>query len=398
MKFVRLRSMGLGLLWVLILIAVLEIGSRAAAGFFPGVFGLSVTPFHRIERLHPFFGYQLTGRFEAAGELSWEDTGGAKISEKPGEGEFRVLLLGGSTAWGDGVAENSLRLPRRLQYHLSRMLREGPLPGIDRITVINGASPGYQTRQNAAVLWSFLKYEPDLVVTLDGYNDLGRTVENRIFGQPPDFPGATWYVLARLHSPRLRLGLWLQEDAPGWWLYRHSVFSRLWINLAISRLIGSGATRETLEMTLSAAKRVTFPRYREWYLKGAAGYEDNLEAMADLARARDIRFLTVLQPYLGYPGPPTPQQVGYWREVGGFEPDQISIEQWIPVYDLLRQSGERLRSRGINWINGSGIFGAEDVSVMVDMMHFNAEGQDRLARFMAERIMEDMRIQRGENR
>ncbi len=392
------RSMALGLLWAVILIAILELGSRAATGLFPRRLSHSLIPFHEIERIHPYFGYQLTGRFEAAGALPAEDTGGVGISEKPAKGEFRVLLLGGSTAWGDGVAEISLRLPRRLQDHLSRMQREDPLPGIDRITVINGSSPGYQTRQNAAVMWSFLEYEPDLVITLDGYNDLHRTVENRIFGQPSDFPGATWYVLGRLLSPRLQLGKWLQGAAPRCWIYRHSVFARLWINLAISRLIGTGATKETLDMVTAAAKKYPRERFREWYREGAAGYEANLEAMSDLARARDIQFLTVLQPFLGYPGPASAEQIEYWNEVGGFEPDLMQMEQWLAIYDLLRQAGDRLRKRGVNWIDGTRIFGADDVSVLIDMMHFNSEGQDRLARFMGERIMAELRFRPGEER
>lgn len=74
------------------------------------------------------------------------------------------------------------------------------------------------------------------------------------------------------------------------------------------------------------------------------------------------------------------------------------MEEWLSIYDLLRQAGERLRKRGVNWIDGTTVFGADDVSVMVDLMHLNAQGQDRLARFMAERIMAELHSRRGANR
>lgn len=388
------RKLMYSLLWVLILVVVIEGGVRVASCLFPGLTSYTLPPFHEIERIHPYFGYQLTGRYEEDGSLSPRDTGGEVLPEIPEEGQCRVLLLGGSTAWGDGVDDELLRIPRRLQQHLNSMLDEHSLPGIESFVVINGASPGYQMRQNAAVMWSYLKYHPDFVVTLDGFNDLNRTLENKVFGQPTDFPGATWFVLDHIGSPGLKLGLWLHESAPHWWIYRHSFFCRVWINLAVTRLIGSGVTRETVEMVTKRLQDYSLSRVKDWPLAGVGHYERNLEKMAKLAQAENIGFLTVLQPYLGFPGPLTEKQKECWKVDGALLPS----EEWYSVYEQLREAGKRLRRQGINWIDGTGIFGFRDTELMVDMMHANAEGQDMIARFLAENIILQLKAGSGKAR
>ena len=115
------------------------------------------------------------------------------------QNEVRIFLLGGSTAFGYGSSSNAatiseqleLRLQERLQQQLASpqlykpdLLPANPeerqksaglpakiKPGNYR--VINAAVPGYASgNELAQVALEILKYDPDLIIVLDGYADL----------------------------------------------------------------------------------------------------------------------------------------------------------------------------------------------------------------------------------
>jgi len=87
--------------------------------------------------------------------------------EKP-EGTFRVICVGGSSTWGDGV-ESEDAWPSVLE----RMLRKR---GLDA-DVINAGLPAYTTFQIFILLREYLvAYDPDVVVMYAGFNDMSLSV------------------------------------------------------------------------------------------------------------------------------------------------------------------------------------------------------------------------------
>ena len=115
------------------------------------------------------------------------------------QNEVRIFLLGGSTAFGYGSSSNaatiSAQLEQRLQERLQQQKTSPQLykpdllpanpeerkklagkpakikPGNYR--VINAAVPGYASgNELAQVALEILKYDPDLIIVLDGYVDL----------------------------------------------------------------------------------------------------------------------------------------------------------------------------------------------------------------------------------
>ncbi|MBN8762315.1 MAG: hypothetical protein BGP20_01100 [Thiobacillus sp. 63-78] len=95
--------------------------------------------------------------------------------------EFRVLLLGGSTAWGLGASSNDHTISANLERTLNQ---RGD--GI-RYRVMNAAYLGYIARQEMTVLTGFMEdFDPDLVVSLTGYNDLTTMIHGtgEIFDRP----------------------------------------------------------------------------------------------------------------------------------------------------------------------------------------------------------------------
>jgi len=79
---------------------------------------------------------------------------------------YRVLLLGGSTAFGWGASDDAACIAPQLQAELERRWGRP-------VEVINGGVPSYRLADELALLaLRGLDHEPDLVISLTGYNDL----------------------------------------------------------------------------------------------------------------------------------------------------------------------------------------------------------------------------------
>ena len=121
------------------------------------------------------------------------------VSATKPQGEIRVFLLGNSTAFGYGNSSNSATISAQLQQRLQQRLQQQisspqlyqpdilPSDKDKRVKalakpariksgnyrVINAAVPGYASGNELAQLaLQVLKYQPDLIVVMDGYVDL----------------------------------------------------------------------------------------------------------------------------------------------------------------------------------------------------------------------------------
>jgi hypothetical protein len=88
------------------------------------------------------------------------------VSKEPGT--WRVLLLGGSSAWGHAQPDRATSPTGRLEERLRRELAPR------KVEVLCLACPGFTSDQELALVASAaLGWEPDLLLAIDGYNDLG---------------------------------------------------------------------------------------------------------------------------------------------------------------------------------------------------------------------------------
>ena len=146
-------------------------------------------------------GYSLVGNQQSKlwqiNEQGFRDREAVPL-QKP-KGEIRIFLLGNSTAFGYGSPNNSSTIAAQLESRLQQRLKQQQTspreyqpsvlpydkterqkslaeparikPGNYRI--INAAVPGYASgNELAQVALQILKYKPDLIVVLDGYQDL----------------------------------------------------------------------------------------------------------------------------------------------------------------------------------------------------------------------------------
>jgi len=82
---------------------------------------------------------------------------------------FRIFVIGGSTTFGVGSTSNSNTIPGYLQNYFNSV------PELN-VEVINAGIPkAFSYSEINYVQKSLLKYEPDLLIVYDGFNDLGRS-------------------------------------------------------------------------------------------------------------------------------------------------------------------------------------------------------------------------------
>ena len=83
------------------------------------------------------------------------------------ENEYRILILGGSTAWGLGASSNENTVAGALESQLNSNAEN------HTYRVMNGAYPGWQSRQELTALMEYYdEFDPDLVIALTGWNDV----------------------------------------------------------------------------------------------------------------------------------------------------------------------------------------------------------------------------------
>jgi hypothetical protein len=357
---------------ILIGLTLLEITVRAYLKFNP----LTEAEIDREELfipLHPYFGHQDESPFMP------------ERIEKKSESEYTVLLLGGSTA---------MTIPWTLQTHLNR---ENPFPEISRFRVILAAHHGFQTIQDKNLLVEFLSNgsEIDLVVCVEGFNNLVRPLENYAYQLPLNYPG--WYWVA---------GNRMEYGSPG--AYHLALFldglknrqpARRWktLRLGLNGLIQLLARRFHSRGIEVIGEKTTALSAEEQLLvweKALEIYRRDILFMDTAARSRGVDIIFVLHAMLGYERDnPTEFEEEFLRESPMYDLHLVPYPVWVKGYDGLRASGEKLRESGVDYLDFSPIFKSVEYTPYIDLVHMNREGSEafgeRLADAVWERIRED---------
>ena len=205
--------------------ALLEVGSCAFLRAVRGYDGEHLMSY----QFDPYKNMRLTPHFRDTRGIEHNAQGFRRSSDTPRakpEGTLRVFLMGGSTAYGIGglSALGKREYPviandETIDYYLERAL-EGAIPG-KRVEVINAAVTSFYSHHHLIYLnQSILKFDPDLVIFVDGFNDY--------------FPYARGFDQFRDYAYQERAHGFMAEPTvsawaayTSWWLVRKSHFFHL---------------------------------------------------------------------------------------------------------------------------------------------------------------------------
>lgn len=217
----------------------------------------------------------------------WRDSEHA-LQKRPGE--FRILGLGDSYLFGQGVKPEDLCLTRLREVLSERLLDR-------QVTTINTGQSGYNSAMEKRLLERRgLDYEPDLVLLAFVPND----VEPDVYSDRPKVEFLTEFTAS-----------YVEPD----WLARHSDLWMLTRRKLLYLSAGKAYLRQSIDSYLNDPDK--WRRCR-----------DSILAMRDLCQNRDCRFAVVVFPFFiglndRYPFQPIHDQVRSFCQKSG-----------IPVLDL----------------------------------------------------------------
>ncbi|MEM1450392.1 MAG: hypothetical protein AAGI22_14845 [Planctomycetota bacterium] len=335
-------------------------------------------------------------------------TGSQELSEyfatPEAERTFDVVMLGGSVA-------TILAADADASAALEALIAEDPRLEGRPVRLHNQARAGFKAPQTSILcdLHFQLGFRPDLVVLLDGFNEVALANENRRQGGHPLYPSVTnWSHLTpevdltsediaslaemRLASESSRRIL---VGALRYGLYRTALGSRL-----VDAMLAKPAARQArairslevrgdgVDMPL-ALRGPEPPPDLETALKGMIRvWVESSTSLAAACHARGIPFLHVLQPTL--------YDVGA-KPISEHEARTCLIsDEWkegvVPGYPLLRENGAELRRRGIDFHDASRIFSDWTGDLYYDSCHLTPPGSLELARSIGEaaRTLDDL--------
>ena len=272
---------------------------------------------------------------------------GAEVETPKPAGRLRVVVMGGSVAWGLGSTADERTVAGWLQAELRQRL-----PGRD-LEVVNAGQPGFVSGQELLLFHrAVAALSPDLVLLFDGYNDVEADLTNPVSDWPQN--------AAQL---RTRYEDFLRSGRLGADLFRLFQESRL-LELAQRRLRALPSARPWTPTVAPAAT--------------AGSYARNAAALARLAAPAPV--WVALQPVVattGKPLAPEEQRLLARREqaVAGY------TERVRACY---RGMAGAAAAAGLRVIPLESALGREPVLLFADECHFGDEAARRAAQAVAQ--------------
>ena len=340
--------------------------------------------------LHPYLG------FHVQGEQAYLEDQIALFGDAGQASRDWILVLGGSVSQIFGQEGMPVLL---------RHLRQDERLADRRYTTLLCGRGGYKQPQQALFLTWLLSLgaRPDLVLLLDGFNEVALGTKNAHFDVHPAYPSFAHFAhltMGGTGDPQaFELALEVRahkrelERAVGRILDGSLSASALWGRWHLSRAydaahqvsVGFGAYSQYLASEASS-EVARGPRDRRWEeqptLAAVRIWQNAARSMHVQLAALDVPLVHVLQPTLHDPGakPISAEE----RAQGAIDPHWL--EGVEAGYPLLRQAGERMRAEGVRFVDASRVFAEVEETLYFDSCHFDARGCELLADFLAPHV------------
>lgn len=304
-----------------------------------------------------------------------------EVSVQKPAGTYRIFLMGASTGYGLGgnwphidnsypVLKNSETIDAYLEQELSSRF-----PG-RKIEVINAAITSTWTHHNLIYLnQSVLKYQPDMVLFLDGFNDY-------YFYDPrhDQFGGYTYSLPSRsiLGDPTIGSLIY----GTGWWFFRKSAFlHELGRGLSnVKLLLASKPVRQPIDVDKALAQ------HQKVYSTNALKME---ERSGLIVRNEGAIPVFLLQPML----------ILERNRRGMTDLErrlfQFNVDSYLPNYEeFATRAAEYIRTRntemaakvGGEFIDLTGIYQQVEGQIYTDYCHLTPKGNQVAAKYIADRL------------
>jgi hypothetical protein len=348
------------------------------------------------EIIHPYLGfvYDFNDEQQNKETYGFPTTGPPLIKREPGK--LNVVLLGGSVAQSMGkVMEEALRRVCRVPPNLANL-----------------GFAGYKQPQQLLALAYFLSLgaEYDLIINLDGYNDIVLPfTDNYSVGVNPFFPRNWNLRISRQPSKKILAVIGevrylrdvKQDDLEAlkssffrgsavFGLLKVQQFKRL--NWDIDR-----TNHKLLQLQQEEVKKFEesgpfFPYkdIRQLYDDAAAVWIRSSVLLDQLARENGMEYYHFLQPNQYVQG----SKVLSEEEKRSAYLEKVKISQSALIgYPILIEQGKKLLEKNIKFFDATMVFAKERETVYIDICcHYNDLGKELLGAYMMDKIVQNPRI------
>jgi len=309
--------------------------------------------------------------------------------------KFIILLLGGSTAQGAGASDLDRIISRQLENYLNE---KNPFPGISDFYVVNNAHHGYHTTQDRVMLTEHIinGSQIDMVISIDGFNNLVRPLENSAYGLPLNYPGWYWIAYNRLldkdrYFSLVRYFFDIRK--------RNGLFKYKLIDTAGAQIFNDKAKKfrdRCFEEIISKVSSMSEEEQVSVMDRASDFYRKDILFMDKLARSYNIMPVFILQPLLGLD---RKEQSGFEKELiekrNMFDFMQAPYSVWVNGQRKLQSVGALIRDEGVEFLDYTPIFRDLDDNPYADLMHMNDLGQrifaDKLSDYIIDRLKKDLK-------
>lgn len=312
---------------------------------------ISDKPGGLVLRLHPHLVYRMKPNQRLRGlTINAQGYRGAPWSRDKRAGVQRVVLLGGSTAFGHGASDDA---------HTPAAAMEAALNAGSRMRweVLNAAVMTYDSRQELVQLTTELvHYAPDWVVVLDGWNDFYHAGL-----EAPDRP--LFHLMHREVERALARGRDRLRGLIAW--------SAVYRGIERRRDRRPDTTR-------------TFGRYAD-RPDALAAYSANLRGICRTARAHGARCLLAAQPELFQRRAPVPPVEQAMRDAKGAEGYADYAAARYPRFVAAARTVATAEDAAFT--DMTTLFDATNDVLFTDRVHVNDEGSRRLGQHLAHTLL-----------
>jgi hypothetical protein len=314
--------------------------------------------------------------------------------------DYTILLTGGSVAAFFALTEGEA---------LARDLQGDPRLAGRRVVVLQGAHASHKQPQqlNRVALHLSLGHRPDLVIDLNGFNEMAFGVENGRKGCHPAWPTSpSWgSAVAGVSSPSpermdLIADLWgLRNESYDLvrTVLKHGLQRSCAIgSLAQARLRSLGVRRNDLQQRLALLDNASGDERTRRQVGGPdfdgepgalleiseRVWTESSRSMRALLECRGLAYLHVLQPALFDAESKTPSD----EERRIQNPNSAWMVGARVGLPRLRRAGETLAAEGEHFVDASRMFAGSTETYFVDAIHFTPKGNAMLRALIVERI------------
>ena len=352
-------------------------------------------PAARQYQLHPYTGFHLEGSEETVKQAL------EFLASPEGSEAFTIVLLGGSVA--TIFASEPLRADERLAAALEASGRLG-----ERVEVLSFACPAHKQPQQLEMITYLLSLgaSPDMVLSLDGYNEVFVGPANLVDGLPLSYPSFSYWVhlagARKLDHEGMDLLVAIRarqneardaaESALDGFGLGSAVLGRLalarverahagWSAAQAAYVAHRAASGETAEARRRPANDEEIPWSLGLEESVAVWYQSSLLVQA-LCRDRGIRYVHALQPALAT-GSKTPTAEERERGLARESRSQSVAEG----FGMLRARGADLCAAGVEFHDLTEIYAGVAETIYIDACHVGDRGNQILADELAAALL-----------